>query len=65
MSNRPVHLDAADPDWIKRGRLDLPEVDSPADLRELLWELEITVEAFKRSEVYRENVEGHPWLKDL
>jgi hypothetical protein len=49
---------------IKRGKWDIP-VNTVEDLREWLFEQQISVEAFKKLDVYVASVEGMPWLAEL
>jgi hypothetical protein len=60
----PLHIDAADADWIKRGIWDIPATNLP-DLCEWLWRQNIAVDDFKKLDVYLANVERMPWLKNL
>jgi hypothetical protein len=57
-----IHADAADSDWIKRGSWDIP-ADNLPDLREWLSGQQMTVEAFKKLDVYQANLDKLPWLK--
>ncbi len=64
--NSKIPIDAIDGDWIKRGRWDLHGIDSRDAL--LAWLVQgggISVEQFKRLDVYQANVERLPWLRSI
>lgn len=60
----PIHIDAYDADWIKRGHWDIPAHSIP-ELLDYLDRHDMTVEKFKKLDVYRANVERLGWLRDL
>jgi hypothetical protein len=55
--------DLANADWIKQS-WELPFEDADA-LRAFLRSRGTTVRAFKALPVYRNNLDKHPWLRDL
>jgi hypothetical protein len=62
----PLHIDAYDGDWIKRGSWDIP-ASNVDELREWLMGQQINPSAFKRLQVYRAHVDrpGMGWLRQL
>lgn len=68
----PLHIDAGDGgDWIKAGAWDVfyggKLVEEVRTMREYLYDMQMTVEQFKRLVVYRSHVDrpGFEWLRDL
>lgn len=70
----PIDLDWSPEsrDWIKAGKLDLPDLIDPkkpkaslARLRDLLDASGISTEAFKLTVAYQTNVDRWPWLADI